>query len=51
MHSLTGVLTPRFLVVLLAVLLVLMLLAVLFLLHMHMGTTHVFVQTTESILD
>lgn len=36
---------------LLAVLLVLMLLATLFLLHMHTGATHVFVQSTESILD
>jgi hypothetical protein len=51
MHSLSSTFTPRFLVVLLAVLVVLMLLTVLFLLHMHLGGTHMFVQSTESILD
>ena len=51
MHSLSGALTPRFLVVLLAVLVVLMLLTVLFLVHMHLGGTHLFVQSTEGILD
>ena len=51
MYSLSGALTPRFLVVLLAVLLVLMLLTVFFLLHMHTGATHMLVQSTEGILD
>lgn len=51
MHFLSSALTPRFLVVLLAVLLVLMLLTTLFLLHMHTGAMHMFVQSTESILD
>jgi hypothetical protein len=51
MHSLLSTLTPRFLVVLLAVLVVLMLLTVLFLLHMHLGGTPMFVQSTEGILD
>jgi hypothetical protein len=51
MHSLSGALTPRFLVVLLAVLVVLMLLTVLFLVHMHLGGTPMFVQSTEGILD
>lgn len=51
MYSLSGALTPRLLVVLLAVLGMLMLLTVLLLLYMHGGTTHLFVQSTESILD
>jgi hypothetical protein len=51
MHSLSGALIPRFLVVLLAVLVVLTLLTVLFLVHMHLGGTPMFVQSTESILD
>ena len=51
MHSLSAALTPRFLAVLLAVLVVLMLLTVLLLLQMHVGTTHMFAQSTESILD
>jgi len=51
MHSLSGALTQRFLVVLVAVLVVFMLLSILFLLHMHVGATHMFVQSTEGILD
>ncbi len=51
MHSLSGALTPRLLIVLVAVLVVLRLLTVLFLLHMHVGTTPMFVQSTDSILD
>jgi hypothetical protein len=51
MHSLSGALTPRLLVVLVAVLVVLMILTVLFLLHMHVGTTPMFVQSTDNILD
>ena len=51
MHSLSGTLIPRFLIVLLAVILILTLLATLFLLHMHTGATHMFVQSTEGILD
>ena len=51
MHSLSGALTPRFLVVLLAVLVVLMLLTVLILPHMHLGVPHMLVQSTDSILD
>ena len=51
MHSLSSALTPRLLIVLLAVLLVLTLLTTLFLLHIHVGATHMFVQSTESILD
>jgi hypothetical protein len=51
MHSLSGALPPRLLIVLVAVLVVLMLLTVLFLLHMHVGTTPMFVQSTDSILD
>jgi hypothetical protein len=51
MQFLSGALTPRFLVVLLAVLVVLMLLTILFLPHMHLGGTHMLVQSTEGILD
>lgn len=51
MHSLSGILSTRFLIVLLAVLVILMLLTVLFLPHMHLGTTPMFVQSTEGILD
>ena len=49
MNYLSGALNPRFLVVLLAVLLVL--LTVLFLLHAHVGGIPTLVQSTESILD
>jgi hypothetical protein len=51
MHSLSVAHFQRFLLVLLAVLTVLMLLSVLLLPHLHIGTTHLFVQSTESILD
>ena len=51
MQFLSGALTPRFLIVLLAVLVVLMLLTILFLPHMHLGGTHMLVQSTEGILD
>lgn len=51
MHSLSSTLNPRFLLMLLAILLVLILLTVLFLSHMHVSATHMFVQSTESILD
>ena len=51
MHSLSIALTPRFLIILLAVLVVLMLLTVLFLPHMHLGETLMLVQSTEGILD
>jgi hypothetical protein len=50
MHYLSGALTPRFLVVLLAVLVVLLLLTV-FLVHAHLGAMPSFVQSTDSILD
>ncbi len=51
MLFLSSALTPRFLVVLLAVLVVLILLTVLFLPHMHLGGTPMLVQSTDSILD
>ncbi len=51
MHYLSIALAPRFLVVLLAVLLVLVLLSVLFLAHFHLGGMPGFVQSTEGILD
>ena len=51
MHYLSRALAPRFFVVLLAVLLVLLLLTVLFLVHLHLGGTPSFVQSTEGILD
>ena len=51
MQFLSSALTPRFLIVLLAVLVVLMLLTILFLPHMHLGVPHILVQSTESILD
>jgi hypothetical protein len=51
MHSLSGALAPRYLVVLLAVLLVLVLLTVLFLVHTHLGAMPSFAQSTEGILD
>jgi hypothetical protein len=51
MHYLSGTLTSRFLVVLLAVLLVLLLLTVLFLVHAHLGGMRSLVQSTEGILD
>ena len=50
MHSLLGILTPRFLVVLVVVLLALLLLTA-FLVHAHLGGMPSFVQSTESILD
>jgi hypothetical protein len=50
MHSLLGTLTPRFLVVLVVVLLALLLLTA-FLVHAHLGGMSSFVQSTESILD
>ena len=49
MQTLPGILTPRLLVALVAVLVVL--LTVLFLLHLHLGTMPPFVQSTEGILD
>lgn len=49
MQSLSGILTPRLLVVLVALLVVL--LTLLLLLHMHLGTMPMFVQSTEGILD
>ena len=51
MQFLSSALTPRILVVLLAVLVVLMLLTVLFLVHMHLGGLPNFAQSTDSILD
>lgn len=51
MRSLSSALTPRLLTVLLAALLILTLLIILFLIHMHTGTSHMFAQSTESILD
>jgi hypothetical protein len=51
MQFLSNALTPRFLIVLLAVLVVLMLLTVLILPHMHLGVPHMLVQSTEGILD
>ena len=48
---LSSALTPRILIVLLAVLVVLMLLTILILPHMHLGIPHMLVQSTESILD
>jgi hypothetical protein len=51
MPFLSSALTPRFLVVLLAVLVVLILLTILFLPHMHLGFPHMLVQSTEGILD
>ena len=51
MQFLSSALTPRILVVLLAILVVLMLLTVLILPHMHLGIPHMLVQSTESILD
>jgi hypothetical protein len=51
MQFLSSAYTPRFLVVLSAVLVVLMLLTILFLLSMHLGGTHMLVQSTDSILD
>ena len=50
MHSLSGVLAPRYLVILLAVLLVLVLLTVL-LVHTHLGGMPILAQSTEGILD
>ena len=51
MQFLSSALTPRILIVLLAVLVVLMLLTILILPHMHLGVPHMLVQSTESILD
>jgi hypothetical protein len=51
MHSLSGVLAPRYLIILLAVLLVLVLLTILFLVHAHLGGMPMLAQSTESILD
>ena len=51
MHSLAGALASRYLVILLAVLLVLVLLTVLFLVHAHPGGMPMLAQSTESILD
>ena len=50
MSHLSVALAPRYLVVLLAVLLALLLLSV-FLVHAHLGVMPSFVQSTESILD
>ena len=49
MQFLLGALAPRYLVILLAVLLVL--LTVLFLVHAHLGGMPMLAQSTESILD
>jgi hypothetical protein len=51
MHYLSGALTPRFPVVLLAVLLVLLLLTALLLVHAHLGGMPALAQSTEGILD
>ena len=50
MNSLSVTLAPRYLFVLLVVLLALLLLTV-FLVHAHLGAMPSFVQSTESILD
>ena len=49
MNYLSGAIAPRYLVVLLAILLVL--LTVLMLVHAHLGGIPTLVQSTESILD
>ena len=49
MYQLTGVLNPRLLAVLLAVML--LLLTVLFLVHTHLGGMPVLVQSTAAILE
>jgi len=51
MHSLSGALASRYLVILLAVLLVFVLLTVLFLVHAHLGSMPMLAQSTEGILD
>jgi hypothetical protein len=51
MHSLSGALASRNLVILLAVLLVLVLLTVLFLAQAHLGGMPMLAQSTEGILD
>ena len=51
MQFLSSAYTPRFLVVLSAVLVVLMLLTILFLPHVHLGGMPMLVQSTDSILD
>lgn len=51
MHSLSGTLASRYLVILLAVLLVLVLLTVLFLVHAHLGGMPTLAGSTEAILE
>jgi 1,4-dihydroxy-2-naphthoate octaprenyltransferase len=51
MHSLSGALASRYLVILLAVFLVLVLLTVLFLIHAHLGGMPMLAQSTEAILQ
>jgi 1,4-dihydroxy-2-naphthoate octaprenyltransferase len=51
MHSLSGALASRYLVILLSVLLVLVLLTVLFLIHAHLGGMPMLAQSTEAILQ
>ena len=51
MHSLSGVLASRSLVILLAVLLVLVLLTVLVLVHAHLGGMPMLAQSTAALLE
>jgi hypothetical protein len=51
MHFLASALAPRYLIVLLAILLVLLLLTALFLVNTHLGGIPGFVLSTDSILD